>query len=310
MTYQLKTPVAFLIFNRPETTARVFEEIRRARPPKLLVVADGPRPDRPGEFEKCEEVRSIIDRLDWPCEVLKNFSDVNLGCKRRISSGLDWVFENVEEAVILEDDCLPHPTFFRFCEELLTRYRNDESIMVINGTNYNYANTLTSSSYFIYRYPHVWGWATWRRFWKKYDVTMALWPEMKASKWLYDNFDNKEVANFWDRYFEKTYRGDIDTWDFQLSFACFVNNGLCIVPKYNLISNIGYGSNASRTKKKNVLSELPVTGLEFPLSHPSQIIRNKEAEKLTEIQQYSYSWFLYRLSKKLFRKIRNKCLAR
>ena len=133
--WQLTTPVAFIIFKRPDTTRKVFEEIRRAKPPKLLVIADGPRPNIVGEAEKCAAARAIIDSVDWECEVLKNYSDENLGCKQRVSSGLDWVFDNVEEAIILEDDCLPHPTFFRFCEELLEKYRDDERVMKIDGTN-------------------------------------------------------------------------------------------------------------------------------------------------------------------------------
>src|SRR4030067_809654 len=119
----LKTPVAFLIFNRPDTTESVFREIARAKPEKLLVVADGARPEKAGEAEKCEQARRIISSVDWDCEVLKNYSDVNLGCKRRVSSGLDWVFETVEEAIILEADCLPDPSFFTFCEVLLEKYR-------------------------------------------------------------------------------------------------------------------------------------------------------------------------------------------
>jgi hypothetical protein len=154
--FQLKTPVAFLVFNRPESTIKVFEEIRRARPPRLLVAADGTRADRPGEAEKCAAVRAIIDTVDWPCEVLKNYSDVNLGCKVRVSSGLDWVFEQVEEAIILEDDCLPHPTFFRFCEELLERYRYDERVGIISGDNFLFGVRRTQDSYYFSRYAHIW----------------------------------------------------------------------------------------------------------------------------------------------------------
>jgi hypothetical protein len=133
--FQLKTPVALIIFKRPDTTERVFETIRQAKPPKLLVVADGPRTDQPGEAEKCAATRAIIDRVDWDCEVLKNYSDSNLGCGLRPATGISWVFEQVEEAIVLEDDCVPHPTFFRFCEELLEYYRHDERIMSISGIN-------------------------------------------------------------------------------------------------------------------------------------------------------------------------------
>ena len=146
--FQLKTPVAFIIFNRPDTTERVFAEIVKAKPPKLLVVGDGPRANREGDAAKVAAARAITKRVDWPCEVLTNFSEVNLGCKVRVSSGLDWVFEQVPEAIILEDDCLPHQTFFRFCEELLERYRDDQRIGMISGDNFQFGHTINDDSYF------------------------------------------------------------------------------------------------------------------------------------------------------------------
>ena len=176
--FQLTTPVAFLIFNRPDTTARVFEAIRQAKPPKLLVVADGPRPDRPDDVEKCKAARAIIDRVDWACEVLTNYSDLNLGCGKRPATGITWVFEQVEEAIIFEDDCLPHPSFFRFCEELLNYYRHDERIMVISGNNFQFGRNRTDDSYYFSRYNHIWGWASWRRAWEYFDYDLKLWPKI------------------------------------------------------------------------------------------------------------------------------------
>ena len=174
--WKLETPVAFLVFNRPHTTDKVFSEIAAANPRKLLIVADGPRPDQPGEAERCVAVRAIVDRVDWDCEVLTNYSDINLGCKARISSGLDWVFDTVEEAIVLEDDCLPHPSFFRFCEELLVKYRDDERIAQIGGVNFQSGRRRTNYSYYFSRYAHIWGWATWRRAWRHYDVALKAWP--------------------------------------------------------------------------------------------------------------------------------------
>ena len=171
--WEFRTPVAMLIFNRPETTARVFERVREARPPKLLVVADGPRADRPGEAGRCREARAVVEAVDWPCELMTDYSEANLGCGERISSGLDWVFDSVEEAIVLEDDCLPHPSFFRFCEELLKRYRAEERVMHVSGDNFQSAGRAGgavgrllrlagrswSPSYYFSRYAHVWGWA-------------------------------------------------------------------------------------------------------------------------------------------------------
>ncbi len=155
--YQVETPVAFLVFNRPDLTARVFAEIAKVRPKKLLVVADGPRPKRPEDSEKCAAVRSIIDQADWDCEVLKNYSDTNLGCRHRVSSGLNWVFDTVDRAIILKDDVLPHPTFFRFCDELLDRYADDERVGAICGCNFQDGMKRGPCSYYFSRYNHVWG---------------------------------------------------------------------------------------------------------------------------------------------------------
>ena len=147
--WQLKTPVCFIIFNRPDVTERVFQVIRQAKPPKLLVVADGARANKIGEQEKCLATRAIIHQVDWNCEVLTNYSDVNLGCRKRIYTGLDWVFSQVEEAIILEDDCLPDPSFFRFCEELLEEYRHNTKIMLVSGQNLQFGQKRRNYSYYF-----------------------------------------------------------------------------------------------------------------------------------------------------------------
>ena len=282
----MKTPVALLIFNRPDLTERVFAEISRVKPSKLLVVADGSRADMPGELEKCERARKIIEGVDWDCEVLKNYSAVNMGCRARVSSGLDWVFENVEEAIILEDDCLPHPTFFRFCEEMLRKYRHDERIMSISGANFQFGRKRTKHSYYFSHYCIIWGWATWRRAWKKYDVTMSLWPEIKAGNWLHDIFQDKGVRKYWMDAFDGVYKGNIDTWDYQFEFACIVNNGLSIIPNRNLVSNIGFGADATRTRELCKVSSIPVEEIDFPLNDPPFVIRDKNADNFTERDQY------------------------
>src|SRR4029453_18315014 len=158
-TSMLRTPVAFFIFNRPEATARVFGEIAKVKPARLFVIADGPRQSRLGEAEKCAAARAIIERVDWDCEILKNYSDVNVGCGIRIATGISWVFEQVEAAIILEDDCLPHQTFFRFCEELLEKYRDDEGVMHIAGNNLLFGRRQMPFSYCFSYFTPSWGWA-------------------------------------------------------------------------------------------------------------------------------------------------------
>lgn len=281
----LQTPVAFVIFKRPDATAKVFELIRQARPSKLLVIADGPRADRPGEAEKCEMTRSIIEQVDWPCEVLKNYSEVNLGCKNRVSSGLDWVFENVEEAIILEDDCVPHISFFQFCQELLEHYRHDTRIMAIAGDNSRTIGQRTDFSYYFARSTPIWGWATWRRAWKHYDVHLKLWPAVRDGQWLQDMLGNPKLIKAWNGNFESVHNGTIDTWDYQWTFTCWAQNGLNIIANTNLISNCGFDGEATHTTDANdKLANKPVDAMQFPLKHPPFVIRDTLAE-LSHYQQ-------------------------
>ncbi|BAZ53539.1 methyltransferase FkbM [Nostoc sp. NIES-4103] len=283
---QLKTPVVFIIFKRPNTTEKVFEAIRKAKPPKLLVIGDGPRTDRPGEAEKCEATREIIQRVDWNCEVLTNYSEVNLGCNKRVSSGLDWVFEQVEEAIILEDDCLPHPTFFPFCEELLEKYRNDSRVISISGQNVQLGRKRTKYSYYFSRYNHCWGWATWRRAWQHYDIHMKLWAEVKDSGYLKDILKDPGAVKFWTNYFQKTYENRLDSWAVRWTFASWVQNGISILSNTNLISNIGFGLEATHTLTENPFANLPVEAVDFPLNHPPFMIRDDVADHFTQNTLY------------------------
>jgi hypothetical protein len=297
--FQLTTPVAFLIFNRPDTTARVFEAIRQAKPPKLLVVADGPRPDRPDDVEKCKAARAIIDKVDWDCAVLKNYSEVNLGCGKRPATGITWVFEQVEEAIIFEDDCLPHPTFFRFCEELLNYYRHDERIMVISGNNFQFGRSRTNYSYYFSRYNHIWGWASWRRAWKYFDYDLKLWPKIKNENWLTSILEDKTAVKYWTKNFQRTYEGEPTVWDYRWTFACWIQNGLTILPSVNLVSNIGFGEGATHTSSsKSKVANLPVEEMIFPLKHPPFLLRHVEADDFTHNNIF-YVSLLSSLSRKL-----------
>ncbi len=285
---QLPAPIALFIFNRPDTTARVFAAIRAARPQRLLIVADGPRSDRPGEAERCAAARAAAEQIDWPCEVTRNYADANLGCRRRLSSGLDWVFESVAEAIILEDDCLPEATFFPFCAELLERYRNDERVMHISGDNFQTGRARTAFSYYFSRFPHVWGWASWRRAWRHYDVNLARWPELRAGGWLRDWLGDARAARQWTQLFDRTHRREIDTWDFQWTLACWAQSGLSILPAVNLVSNIGFNAEATHTRAGNRLANLPTQPLAFPLRHPTFVIRDAQADAFTQRDQFTW----------------------
>jgi len=279
--WKLDTPVAFIIFNRPDTTAQVFAEIARAQPPRLLVIADGARSDRPGEAELCAATRAIIEGVDWDCEVKTQYADRNMGCRQRVSSGLDWVFDNTEAAIILEDDCLPDPSFFRFCEELLERYRDDERIAQISGDNFQFGRRRSADSYYFSRFNHIWGWASWRRAWKNYDVSMAAWPQARNEGWLQDILGDSHQARYWTKVFQRVVNGEIDTWDYQWVFASWVSNALTIIPNTNLISNIGFGPAATHTTRDSQFANMRTEAMKFPLRHPGFVIRDTQADQAT-----------------------------
>jgi hypothetical protein len=276
-SFTLTTPVALLVFNRPETTARVFAAIREARPSQLLVVADGPRSNRPDDVIKCAEVKRIVGQVDWPCEVQRNYSETNLGCKMRVSSGLDWVFSQVEEAIILEDDCLPDASFFQFCQELLVTYRFDERIMTICGTNLLGSWKDDRQSYHFAHYDWVWGWASWRRAWRKYDVTMSVWCEPQCRDRIRRLLQNDEFFALREKAFQQAFDNKIDTWDYQWSFARLSNKGLAVVPSINLVTNIGYGRDATHTRvMDDELADMAAVQIALPLCHPDRIIADRE----------------------------------
>ena len=309
-TFKLNTPVAFIIFRRPDTTAKAFEAIRQAKPPKLLVIADGPRLDRPDEAEKCADARAIIDRVDWDCEVIKNYSPNNLGCAKRVSSGLDWVFEQVEEAIILEDDCVPHFTFFQYCEELLERYREDNRIGSITGQNVQFGRNQTDYSYYFSHYSHCWGWATWKRAWRYYDLNMPLWPEIKSKEALKGIFTEPHAYKFWTKIFQEVYDDPLGiTWDYQWTFTCLVQGFLGITSNVNLVSNIGFGSDSTHftSDEPSIYDTLPVEAIEFPLKHPPFLIYNRAADNFTQNTLYDYYTWSGRLGRKV-RKMRKSLL--
>lgn len=284
----LGTPVAFLIFNRPDTTSQVFERIAAARPPKLLVVADGPRANRAHEAEQCARTRAVVEQVNWPCEVIRNYSDANLGCRRRVASGLDWVFQQVEEAIILEDDCVPHPTFFRFCEDLLERYRNDERVGMISGDNFQFGRHAADGSYYLSKYTHIWGWATWRRAWQHYDVTARYWPQFLASGAFEQATFPGERAT-WRSALERVHAGQIDTWDYQWTLACWAQSMLCILPEVNMVTNIGFGADATHTQRDSPYANLEARAMSWPLREPSLFAANVAADRATAEGQFSVS---------------------
>ena len=240
-----KLPILFLIFNRPETTRRVFSAIRAYRPEKLFIAADGPRPDRPGEAENCRLAREEAQKCDWPCEVKTRFLDANLGCRNAVSSAVSWYFSQVDEGVILEDDCLPCPDFFRFAETMLEHFRDDEKIMHISGVNFQDGVRRGNADGFFSTIPHIWGWASWKSAWRHYDVEMRDYPELRASGELAADLPGTRYLKWVQlRMMEQTYLRSpyFDTWDVQWHYALAKRGALTVAPNANLVSNIGGSS--------------------------------------------------------------------
>lgn len=257
---QFSTPVLFLIFNRPDHTKKVFLKIKEARPTQLFIAADGPRDSVDTDKLLCVQTREIINLIDWECNVKTLFRDQNLGCRYAISTAIDWFFEQVEEGIILEDDCLPDPTFFTFCEAMLSKYRVDEEIFMIHGNNYQRKQAKTEESYYFSKIPHVWGWATWKRAWMHYDHDMISFLDFLESGDYKTVYKEPFIRTYYLNCFFSVFEKKVDTWDYTWVFTIARNNGLVICPHHNLIRNIGFDvgthvtEGQSSTENNNVYS--------------------------------------------------------
>lgn len=273
-----KFPIAYVIFNRPGHTRETFSVIRAQRPTKLFIIADGPRAGHPTDAQQCAETRAIVDQIDWPCEVHRNYADQNMGCKLRVSSGLDWVFEHVEAAVILEDDCVPNVDFFNYCDDLLVRYAEDTRVWVVTGNNFQDGKKRGEAAYYFSKYNHCWGWATWRRAWQYYRVDMPFWPAWRDSAGWLKKMSDRAERDTWTNIFDRVYRDEIDTWDYQWTACVWYYGGLTATPNVNLVTNIGFGPDATHTITNNDQAGLPVFPL-GPLTHPQKIEANAYADR-------------------------------
>ena len=268
---QMSQPVLLLVFNRPDTTKVVFDAIRASRPPRLYVASDGARPTRDGESSVVQMVRNLSTDVDWDCDVFTLFREENLGCRRAVSGALDWFFAHEECGIVLEDDCVPDPSFFQFADETLHRFAHDERVMLISGIYPVLGGYKNSNSYLFSRYVDCWGWASWRRAWHLYDHDMALWPALRDTAWLSSiGGGSRLFVRYWRGIFDAAYSGAIDSWAYRWLFSCWAQHGLAVVPAYNLVQNIGFGSNATHTfDGGSSLAKADLQQMSFPLVHPN-----------------------------------------
>ncbi|MFH0951471.1 MAG: hypothetical protein V1765_03300 [bacterium] len=274
---EFNTPILFLIFNRPETTKKVLEQIKLVKPRQLFIAADGPRINNSDDIEKCSATRAIVNKIDWPCQVQTLFRSENLGCRLAVSTAIDWFFSQVEEGIILEDDCLPQIDFFKFCELMLNKYRDQPRVMHISGDNFLLQSLSGSISYFVSRIPNIWGWATWRRAWQLYDGQLRTWQNFLDQEKIKNIFKSKIQQVVWLEVLSKSACGQENSWDWQWTYAVFDHDGLCLNPAVNLVSNIGFDKTALHTRQTNhPWKALPVNSLNWPLAEPKNLAINAD----------------------------------
>jgi hypothetical protein len=297
------TPILFIIFNRPHQSKISFERIRSIKPKYLFIAADGPRSGNQDDEVKCKEVREVIlSMIDWDCEVKTLFRIENFGCRFAPPYAISWFFDNVEQGIIIEDDCLLDISFFRYCEEMLEYYKNEEKIMHIGAQSF--LKSMGQDQYYFANTPFIWGWATWKRAWTKYDINISDWPQLKKNPQFLIYKMNREVISHWEKNFDAVYNyskessisSDANTWDYQWTYCLFKNEGLAIFPNKNLVSNIGFGPDATHTVEKNSRDvERPTFPITFPLKFKKGYKKINKANYFMEKE----NWRLHKPSKHL-----------
>ncbi len=285
----LPTPAVLLLaFNRPDLLERVFESVRRARPARLFIAVDGPRPGREAEARACAECRAFAEKVDWPCEVKTLFRTENLGCKFAISGGITWFFEHVEEGIILEEDCMPGAAFFPYCAAMLERYRNEPRVGLVSGDNFLPPERWRESGHGFTRYAFIWGWATWKRAWAKMDRDLLDWPRLRQPGWLENLHGSVEEARYWRRIFDLCYAGRrYDSWAFPWMFSNWKEDMLCVYPASNLVTNIGFDERGTHTTQVGDSNDgAPAAERHDPFPAPARIAVTRADDRLLGQRYY------------------------
>ena len=291
------TPLLLIAWRRPHTLRQVIDAIRPVAPTRLYVACDGPNPERPGEAEKVAATRQVIEsEIDWPCQIERLYSDLNQGCSIGPIRAISWFFEQVEEGIILEDDCVPHPDFFPYCTTLLERYRHDTRVWCISGNNFQNGQWRGDGSYYFGRIPLIWGWATWRSCWQHYDAELSLWPDLHDSGLLQTIFEDPLERKYWSDIWQRTRAktAPITWWDYQWTFTCLANGGLTALPNRNLVSNVGFGEDATHTTGVSINTKTS-EGMD-PNQHPTFLLRDAAADRYTFDHLIGGKWQRFPLS--------------
>ena len=288
------TPILLIAWRRPKETKEVIDSLRGIRPKKLFISCDGARKGNHEEFEKVKQTKEVLrNNISWDCEIKWQISDINLGCKKGVTKAINWFFSHVNEGIILEDDIVANHDFFTYCENLLERYRFDKRVWCISGSNNQDNIQRGNGSYYFGKIPLIWGWATWKDRWEKYDINISKWPEIKSSNMLNYIFCDDLQKKHWNNIFENFYKfGEPNTWDYPWVLTCLINNGLTAIPNKNLIKNIGFNSNATHTKWQ-LNKDNGVYSIGNNLVEPEFLISDFEAEK------YQFDFFFGGFSKRL-----------
>jgi hypothetical protein len=274
-----EVPVLLIVWRRPDVLCRVIDALRQVAPSRVFVACDGPSQDRVGESEKVSETRRVIEeQIDWPCQVHHLYSETNQGCRDGVSRAISWFFGHVEEGIILEDDCVPHPSFFCYCSELLERYRHDSRIMSICGSNFQEGRIRGKASYYFSIHGDSWGWATWRRSWALYESAQDNWLSFRDEGRLEDVFPIRAERAYWREILDRLFiEGTRNTWDYQWWLACWMNNGLHAWPNVNLVSNEGFNSDGTHTLYPSSFASVSAADIGI-IVHPSFVLPSRSAD--------------------------------
>ncbi len=287
MSVAFSVPVLLVGYNRPEWVSRVVEALAAVRPRSIFVVVDGPKDSKPDDPQRCEAVARVVkEGVAWPCDLKLLVRKENLGCARSMSEAITWFFEQVDAGIILEDDTVPAPDFFRMCEDLLRLYRDDERVWCVTGTSFQDGPAHGQPSYYFSKYAECWGWASWRRAWRHYRHDLPDLDEMEQAAWWREVNPDPVEAIFWRRRFEAAASGLVDSWSFRWMCACFQHRGLTATPNVNLVTNIGFGREATHTKDASDKSSNRPAGTLGPLQHPTEVAPSVEADARTYTSRY------------------------